>query len=274
MSFDNFVLKIKGWLPGIIHFGLKIVLAMFIFLLGKILIKMLLKFCKRFFDRTKLEVGVSKFLISLVRAIAYVILFLIILETVGVKTTSFLAIFTSASLALGLALQGSLSNFAGGVLILILKPFKVGDYIITSADGMEGKVSKIDLFYTTLITSDNKLNVIPNGALSNASLTNVTAFEIRRVDLYIGISYDADISKAKKLINECAKSCDLVLKNREIFTFVYELEASQVTIGLRVWANTNDYWNVKFGLTEIIKEKLDEEGIEIPYNQIVVHNQK
>lgn len=274
MSFDNFVLKIKGWLPGIIHFGLKIVLAMFIFLLGKILIKMLLKFCKRFFDRTKLEVGVSKFLISLVRAIAYVILFLIILETVGVKTTSFLAIFTSASLALGLALQGSLSNFAGGVLILILKPFKVGDYIITSADGMEGKVSKIDLFYTTLITSDNKLNVIPNGALSNASLTNVTAFEIRRVDFYIGISYDADISKAKNLINECAKSCDLVLKNREIFTFVYELEASQVTIGLRVWANTNDYWNVKFGLTEIIKEKLDEEGIEIPYNQIVVHNQK
>lgn len=274
MSFDEFVDKVKEYLPDIIGFGLKIILALVIFFVGKLLIKLLLKFCKRFFDRTKLEVGVSKFLVSLIKAISYVVLLLIILETVGIKTTSFLAVFTSASLALGLALQGSLSNFAGGVLILILQPFKVGDYIVTEAAGMEGTVTKIDLFYTTLVTGDNKLNIIPNGTLSNASLTNVTAFEKRRVDFAIGISYDADISEAKRIIESCAKTHEMVLQNEEIFTFVANLDPSQVTIGLRVWAKTENYWNVKFELTEIIKEKLDEAGIEIPFNQIVVHTEK
>ena len=150
-------------------------IALIIFLVGRFLIKILIRLVKRFLDRTKTEITVSKFLLSLVRAICYVILVLIMLDTVGVKTTSFLAVLTTAGLALGLALQGSLSNFAGGVLILILKPFKVGDYI--AAGGLEGTVSKIDLFYTTLVTLDNKMNVVPNGTLSNASLTNYTAFD-------------------------------------------------------------------------------------------------
>lgn len=259
----------KKMLPTIINFGINLLIAIIIFIIGKIMIKLLLRVCKRFLDRTKIEVTVNKFLISLIRAICYVILILVMLETVGVKTTSFLAIMTTAGLALGLALQGSLSNFAGGVLILILKPFKVGDYI--SASGLEGTVSKIDLFYTTLITLDNRLNIIPNGSLSNASLTNLTAFDTRRVDFLFGISYTSDISKAKQVIEECASEHELVIKDKKIFAYVANLDASQVTIGLWVWSKSSDYWTVKFDLTENIKNRLDREGIEIPFNQIVVH---
>lgn len=266
---SRFVENSKDFIPSIISFGLNLLIALLIFCIGKLLIRILLKVCKRFLDRTKIEITVSKFLLSLIRAIAYVILVLVMLETVGIKTTSFLAVLTTASLALGLALQGSLSNFAGGILILILKPFKVGDYICTG--GLEGTVSKIDLFYTTLITLDNKLNIIPNGTLSNASLTNVTAFDTRRVDFEFGISYNSDISKAKDILIRCASEHNMVMKEKEIFAFVSNLAASQVTLGLRVWVNSSDYWTVKFDLTETIKIRLEKEGIEIPFNQIVVH---
>lgn len=274
MKFDIILDKLKGYLPAIINFGLKILLALLILFIGKFIINFIIKISKKFFEKTKLEVSVSKFLVSLIRALAYAVLLIVVLETVGVKTTSFLAVLTSASLAIGLALQGSLSNFAGGVLILVLKPFKVGDYIIASAGGLEGTVTKIDLFYTTLVTGDNRMNVIPNGTLSNASITNVTAFDKRRVDFAIGVSYGADISEAKRIIESCAKTHELVLKNEDIFTFVSSLDASQVTIGLRVWAKTENYWTVKFELTELFKEKLDAAGIEIPFNQIVVHTEK
>lgn len=270
---NKFVESLKNMIPSIISFGINVLIAIAIFFVGKIFISLLMKICKRFFERTKIEVSVSKFLMSLIRAIAYVILVIVMLETVGIKTTSFLAVLTTAGLALGLALQGSLSNFAGGVLILILKPFKVGDYIITSGS-LEGTVSKIDLFYTTLITPDNKLNVIPNGSLSNASLTNATAFEIRRVDFEVGISYNANIAEAKRVLEDCAKTNIRVLQDKEIFAFVSNLDASQVTLGLRVWAKAEDYWNVKFELTEQIKNSLDNAGIEIPFNQLVVHTDK
>lgn len=263
--------KLKDKIPDIINFGVNILIALIILFIGKLLINMLMKISKKFFERTKLEISVSKFLLSLIKAVAYALLVIVMLETVGIKTTSFVAVLTSASLAIGLALQGSLSNFAGGVLILMLKPFKIGDYIITSVDGMEGTVSKIDLFYTTLITSDNKLSVIPNGSLSNASLTNVTAFDVRRVDFQFGIGYGEDIQSAKEIMENCARKHKMVLQNKEIFAFVSNLDASQVTLGFRVWAKTTDYWSVKFELTESIKQALDDAGIEIPFNQIVVH---
>lgn len=271
---EEFIDKLKDMFPYVIRFGLNVLLAFVIFFIGKVLIGILMKICRKFFDRTRLEISVSKFLLSLIKAIAYIILVIVMLETVGIKTTSFVAVLTTAGLALGLALQGSLSNFAGGVLILILKPFKVGDYIITSTDGLEGTVQKIDLFYTALITTDNKLNVIPNGTLSNASLTNVTAFDTRRVDFEFGISYDSDINLAKSIMEECARANDKVLQDKEIFPFVSNLDASQVTLGLRVWVKTSEYWTVKFDLTETIKNKFDEAGIEIPFNQIVVHTDK
>ena len=263
--------QLKNLVPSLIKFGINIIIALIIFWIGKVLINIVLKICKRFFERTKMEVSVSKFLTSLIKVGLYIVLISILLETVGIKTTSFVAVLGTASLAIGLSIQGSLSNFAGGVLILILKPFTVGDYIIESGSGKEGTVYKIDLFYTTLITPDNKKTVIPNGNLSNTSLTNVTAFDTRRVDFEIGISYDSDIKKAKEILEETAKKNDLVIKDKEIFSYVANLEASQITLGLRVWTKTSDYWTVKFDLTETIKSELDANNIEIPFNQLVVH---
>ena len=192
----------------------------------------------------------------------------------GIATSSFIAILGSAGLAVGLALQGSLTNFAGGILILLVKPFKVGDYIIYGGTGEEGTVSKIDIFYTNIITGDNRKIVIPNGSVANSTLVNVTAYDKRRVDLEIGISYAADISQAKEVIKKVASECDTVLKNEEIFVFVSNLDASQVTMGLRVWCKTEDYWQTKFDLTEQIKNVLDDNNIEIPFNQLQIHVNK
>lgn len=271
---SELVQQLKDLVPSLIKFGINVIVALIIFWIGKILIGLLVKICKRFFEKAKMEISVSKFLISLIKAISYAILVVVMLETVGIKTTSFVAVLGTASLAIGLSVQGSLSNFAGGILILVLKPFAVGDYIVEAGSNKEGTVYKIDLFYTTLITPDNKKTVIPNGNLSNTSLTNVTAFETRRVDFEIGISYDSDIKKAKNVIEEAAKNNELVLQDQKIFVFVSDLDASQVVLGLRVWSKTSDYWTVKFDLLEDIKKRFDENGIEIPFNQLVVHVDK
>lgn len=268
---SKFIREIKNYLPSIINFGINLLIALVIFLVGRFIIKSILKITKRFLGRTNTEVTVSKFLLSLERVILYGVLIMIMLETVGIKTTSFLALFTTAGLAAGLALQGSLSNFAGGVLILILKPFKVGDYISTNS--LEGTVEKIDLFYTTLITVDNKLNIIPNGTLSNSTMVNFSRFDIRRVDFHIGISYDSDMKKARDIIEACGNQSEYLYRDKPVRTFVESLDASQVTIGMWIWTETSHYWDMKFELTEKIKNKLDEAGIEIPFNQIVVHTE-
>lgn len=265
---------IKCWnamWPSIEAFGKKLIAAIILLVIGKIIINLLLKVSKKFLNKTNVEISVNKFLMSVIKVVLYAVLLLMICAKMGIETSSFIAIIGSAGLAIGLALQGSLSNFAGGVLILLVKPFKVGDYIIDGGSGKEGTVTKIDLFYTNLVTVDNKKIVIPNGAVANNSLVNVTAYDKRRVDFEIGISYQSDISKAKEVIKSTAMAHELVLKNEEVFVFVSNLDASQVTMGLRVWSNTPDYWTVKFDLTENIKNALDDNNIEIPYNQIQVH---
>lgn len=201
----------------------------------------------------------------------YIILIVIICGQVGIETTSIVAVISSAGLALGLAIQGSLSNLAGGVLILALKPFKVGDYIHDGSCGNEGTVNKIDLFYTYLNTVDNKKLVIPNGSLANTYIVNASANEKRRVDFELGISYTSDIDQAKKVILETIDNEKLVLKQEEIFVFIKELAASQVTVGVRVWALNADYWTVYFNLNEAFKKAFDQAGIEIPFNQLSVH---
>ena len=268
---NEFVQNLKDFVPNLIRFGINVIIALIIFAIGKFIIKFLLKLCKRFFDRAKVEISVSKFLLSLIRATSYVILLIIVLDTVGIKTTSFIAVLGTAGLAVGLSIQGSLANFAGGVLILLLKPFKVGDYIIESSSGKEGTVSKIDIFYTTLVTLDNRKIVIPNGNLSNSSLINTSAFDTRRIDISVGISYSADIAKAKRLLEDIAKNHEYVLKDKEIFSFVSELDSSQVTLCLRIWTLSSNYWTTKYELTEQIKNEFDNNGIEIPFNQLVVH---
>lgn len=268
---NQFLDHLENMVPSMINFGINILIAIVIFGFGKILIQCLLKICNKFFDKANMEISVKKFLLSLIKTILFLILAITICGQLGIETTSFIAVIGSAGLALGLAFQGSLSNFAGGVLILLMKPFKVGDYISESGTGREGTVQQIDICYTTLITPDNKKVVIPNGNLSNSSLTNASAFEKRRVDIEVGVSYYTDISEAKAEMENLANNHALILKEEEIFSFVSNLDSSQVTLGLRVWCLTSDYWTVKFDLTEGIKQRFDEKGIEIPFNQLVVH---
>ena len=271
---NAFVEYLKTHIDRFIAFGFRILFAILMIIVGKIIIKLLLKICDRFFDRAGTEISVRKFLNSFIKAVLYIVLILVVCAQVGIETTSFIAVMGSAGLALGLSLQGSLSNFAGGILILLLKPFVVGDYIIDGGSGKEGKVSRIDLFYTHLITPDNKMVVIPNGTLANSNLTNLTTFDKRRVDILVGISYSSDIKKAKELLEEIADKCQYVLKDEKVAVFVNSLDSSQVTLGIRVWTKTTDYWDALFQLNETIKYTFDENDIEIPFDQLEVHVKK
>ena len=271
---NAFVEYLKTHIDTFIAFGFRILFAILMIIVGKIIIKLLLKICDRFFDRAGTEISVRKFLNSFIKAVLYIVSILVVCAQVGIETTSFIAVMGSAGLALGLSLQGSLSNFAGGILILLLKPFVVGDYIIDGGSGKEGKVSRIDLFYTHLITPDNKMVVIPNGTLANSNLTNLTTFDKRRVDIMVGISYSSDIKKAKELLEEIADKCQYVLKEEKVEVFVNSLDSSQVTLGIRVWTKTTDYWDALFQLNETIKYTFDENDIEIPFDQLEVHVKK
>ena len=181
------------------------------------------------------------------------------------------ALLASSGVAIGLALQGSLSNFAGGVLILLLKPFVVGDYIIEDTNGKEGTVKEIQIFYTKLSTIDNKTIVIPNGMLTNNSITNATAKDERQLDLRVGISYNADIKKAKSVIEKLLSEDASILKEEQMNVFVNDLADSAVVLGIRAWVKNEEYWATRWRLLEEIKVELDENGIEIPFNQLDVH---
>lgn len=258
-------------IPGVIDFALSVVLALVVFWIGAKIIKWIRKIIRISMEKGNVDKGVSQFVDSLVKFALYAILIFSIGSKFGLDTTSVAAALASCGVAIGLALQGSLSNFAGGVLILVLKPFVVGDYIIEDNKGREGTVKEIQLFYTKLVTADNKAVIIPNGTLANTSLTNVTAQDKRRLDLSVGISYDADLKKAKELIEGLLRSDADVLKNEDINVFVDTLGESSVVIGARGWVKKEVYWTAKWRLTESIKLTLDENGIEIPFNQIVVH---
>lgn len=254
-----------------IDFGISVLVALVILLVGRAIIKFTLKIVDKAFNRTNMDVSVRRFLESLIRAVLYVVLVIIVCDKVGIATTSFIAILSTAGVAVGLALQGSLSNFAGGVLILLLRPFKVGDYIVDNGSGKEGVVDRIDLFCTVLVTPDNRRITIPNGGLSNSAITNASAFDTRRVDFAIGIAYDADINAAKATLEDIARADEAVLKDKEIFSFIQSLDASQVTVGLRVWVKSEDYWTTYFRMNETIKKTFDSKNIEIPFNQLDVH---
>ena len=201
----------------------------------------------------------------------YAILIFTIATKFGVDTASVAALIASAGVAVGLALQGSLSNFAGGMLILLLKPFVVGDYIIEDNHKNEGTVKEIQMFYTKLTTIDNKTIIIPNAMLTNNSLTNVTAKDERRVDLKISISYDSDLRKAKQVIRHVLDEEPRINTEDEVLIFVDDLADSAVVIGVRAWVKTEDYWETRWQLLEDIKLALNDEDIEIPYPQRTVH---
>ena len=258
-------------IPEVIDFAIGVILALVVFWLGTKIIKWIRKIIRISMEKGNVDKGVRQFVDSLVKFALYAILIFSIGSKFGLDTTSVAAALASCGVAIGLALQGSLSNFAGGVLILVLKPFVVGDYIVEDNKGREGTVKEIQLFYTKLVTADNRTVIIPNGTLANTSLTNVTAQDKRRLDLSVGISYDADLRKAKELILELLREDEDVLKSEEINVFVDTLGESSVVIGVRGWVKKEVYWTAKWRLTENIKLLLDENGIEIPFNQVVVH---
>lgn len=265
---------LKGYLkeitPYFVDFAIRAAIAVLIYLIGRKIIKWIRKMLRRALERSGADEGVRQFLDSATKITLYFILAIAVVNQLGVETSSVVAILGSAGLTLGLALQGSLSNFAGGVLILLFKPFKVGDYIIEDTHGNEGTVSEIMIFYTKLSTADNRTAIIPNGILANSSLTNVTQQDKRRLDVYVGVSYDADLQRAKGILAELLDREGAVLEDEEVLVFVDALEDSSVRLGCRLWVATGDYWQVKWRLNEQIKEAFDANQIEIPYNQLSV----
>lgn len=262
---------VEGLLPRALDFVIEVALAFVFIIVGMKLIGWVRKLLRKSLEKNHADTGLVQFLDSLVKYGLYILLALTILQRFGVQTTSIVAAIGSVGVAIGLALQGSLSNFAGGVIILLLKPFKVGDYVIQ--DSLEGTVSEIQLFYTTLTTGDNRKIVIPNGQLADNSLINATAADTRRLDIKVGISYKSDVKLAKdillKLGNEDADT--LKEEGKTPMAAVEELGDSAVNMLLRVWTPTDKYWDVKFRLTEAVKASFDKAGIEIPFNQLDVH---
>ncbi len=268
---NQFVQFFEDHIPNIIAFGIDVLLALVAFFVGGRIIRWIRKLVRRSFDRTHADAGVAQFIDSMLKFGLYALLIFMIATNFGIESSSIAALIASAGVAVGLALQGSLSNFAGGILILLLKPFAVGDYIIVTQENIEGTVKEIQIFYTKLATVDNQTVVVPNSILTNNSLTNVTARPERQLDLKVGIAYDSDLKKAKSLIEDMLTNDPCVIQDEEIKVFVAALAESAVMIGLRAWVKTEEYWAVRWRLLEQIKTTFDAEQIEIPYNQLTVN---
>ena len=266
----NVILEtMKSWIPGLVALGYRLLAAGVILMIGVRLAKVVQKMMGKTFNRMEMEVSLKKFLLSAIYASICILAIFVAAEKFGISSGSIIALLGSAGLALSLSLQNMLGNFAGGVALLLLKPFKVGDYIICGTE--EGTVASIGLVYTTLNTMDNRMVILPNGSLSNNNLTNVTAQEKRRLEIKVGISYESDLKKAKEILEELFQNHPLGRKEEGILVFGDSRGDRADWLGARGWVATGDYWSVKWEMIEKIKLTFDEKGIQIPYHQIVVH---
>jgi small conductance mechanosensitive channel len=261
---DNIIEILSGY-------AFSLIMALLIFIIGKWAVNKIVSIFGKVLRKVK---GMDETLIKFLENIVYYALMIIVLLTalgkLGVETTSFLAILGAAGLAIGLALKDSLGNFASGVMIIMFKPFKVGDAV--TAAGVTGNVSEVGIFNSVFITADNQKIIVPNGAITSGSITNINAYDTRRVDLVVCIGYEDDIKKTKEVLNNIVSSHEKILIDKGITIAVSELADSSVNFVLRVWVKTPDYWDVKFDLTETIKLRFDEEGISIPFPQQDVHH--
>lgn len=267
MELQEWVDKGMDWT---INYGPKVLGAIAIWIIGSWVIKKLLKSASKLMDRKEYDPSLEKFSLSLLKWGLKIVLILSVLGTLGVETTSFAAILAAGSLAIGLALQGSLTNFAGGALIMIFKPYKIGDFI--EAQGVSGVVKEIGIFTTTLNTPGNQLAIIPNGKLSNDNIINYNAEDTRRDIIIVGIGYDSNIKKAKEILLDITNGHKKVLKDPAPEVYVAELADSSVNLSLRYWANNSDFWDCHFYILEELKNRFDKEGIEIPYPHLVKVN--
>jgi len=252
-----------------ISVGGKLLAAILVLVVGSILIKCLVKALRKSKMSKRADPTVHNFLISMIRIGLYVLLIVTLIAIMGVPMASIVAVIASAGVAVGLALQGSLSNLAGGIMLLIFRPFKLGDFI--DASGFSGTVMDIGIFYTTLKTGDNKAITIPNGSLMNDSVINYSVHETRRVDLTFGVAYGTDVEKVKALLLEEAGKHDKALKDPAPFCRLSKQNESSLDFVLRVWVNSGDYWQVNFDLLERINARFEAEGIKIPFNQVDVN---
>lgn len=271
-NLDEGVMKswLQSVLPSVLGFFWSVVLALLVAYIGGKIIGVVRKMFVKSLHRRDAEEGVCQFADQVLKYFLWIVVIVIILSLFGFTASSLAAAVASLGVTAGLALQGSLSNFAGGLLILVLHPFRVGDYIIEDTHGNEGTVIEISVFYTKLRTIDNKIIVIPNGTLANNSLTNATKSDRRQMDLVVPIGYDADIKKAKDILMELVEAEDRRLPE-DVNVFVKELGASSVDLGLRFWVPTDQYWPVRWQLLEDIKIRFDAEEISIPFQQVDVN---
>ena len=261
---------IKTASPVVLSALWHIALALVIFLDGRWLIEKVLSRVALLDNKTKIDPGVAKFVRSLVRVALWALLIYFIADFVGVPTSSFVALLGSLGVTVGLALQGSLSNFAGGLLIMFLHPFKTGDYIKTASD-IEGTVVEIGLFFTTLRMTDNKIITVPNGNLSAGNITNYNVLPVRRLSTTVGIAYEADTKQAIALLTQLLLSRKALVNPEKALVYVKELGDSSVVLGLHYWVKTDDYWDEAWSINQAIKETLDQNNIAIPFNQLDVH---
>lgn len=258
-----------GHIPGVAAFLVKIIVCIVIYIIGKNVIGWVVKMVRSMLLRTKMQTGAATFIVSMVKIFLYLILIFGLAMQFGVKESSVAALVASGGVAIGLALQGGLSNLAGGFLILLFQPFEVGDYIL--AQGEEGTVQKIEILYTTLHTIDNRKVIIPNGNLANNVIVNATGADRRKLDITVGISYEDDISKAKQVLLQIIERSEYVIREQEAQVFVSELGDSSVVMGLRCWVRTEQYLPALWQMNEQIKNEFDRAGLHIPFPQMDVH---
>jgi small conductance mechanosensitive channel len=256
----------------IIPWGINIVMAIVIYIVGKIVVGTLINIFGKVMARSKYDDMLIDFVKAILRAILMLFVIIASLNQLGVNTTSLVAILGAAGLAIGLSLQGSLQNFAAGVMLLVFKPFKAGDFI--EAGGATGVVKSISIFTTVMTTGDNKEIIVPNGGIYGGNITNYSAKETRRVDMVVGIGYDSDLKKAKEILNEMMAADARILKDPAATVAVAELADSSVNFVVRPWVASGDYWGVKFDFNEAVKLRFDAEGISIPFPQMDVHVHK
>lgn len=252
-----------------VNFGVKVIIALLIFFIGKWIANQATNLVKKMLHRAEVEDTLERFLSSLIYALAMTVVVIATINQLGVQTTSLLAILGAAGLAVGLALQGSLANFAAGVLLVAFRPYKVGDFI--EAAGVAGSVIEVQIFTTVIKSGDNKKIIIPNAQIMSGTITNFSANPTRRVDLVAGCGYDDDLDKVRRVLEDIVKADERILAEPPVTIAVSELADSSVNFVVRPWVNSADYWGVYFDLTEQIKKRFDAEGISIPYPQRDVH---
>lgn len=266
---DKLALVTQQLIDSGIQAGGHILKAVIVFLVGRFLIRMLNRLVRRLMDKRNVDISIKTFVRSLVNILLTVLLIISVVGALGVETTSFAALLASAGVAVGMALSGNLQNFAGGLVILLFKPYKVGDWI--DAQNVSGTVKEIQIFHTILTTADNKLIYVPNGALSSGVVTNYSNQTTRRVEWIVGVDYGEDYNKVEKVVREVLAADKRILDDPAPFIALHALDASSVNVVARVWVNSADYWGVYFDINKAIYATFNEQGINFPFPQLTVH---